>query len=64
MSAQVINLRLARKARARRSAADQAAENRARHGQSRAERATLAIETERADRDLAGKRREDPDTKA
>jgi len=58
--AEVINLRLARKARARASAADLAAQNRARHGQSRADRASLAAETERAARDLAGKRRDDP----
>lgn len=58
--ADVINLRLARKARARRSAAKLAAENRARHGQSRATRAAHTAETERATRDLAGKQR-DPD---
>ena len=52
---------VARKARARRSAADLAAENRARHGLSRAERDARAVETARAARDLAGKRRDDPD---
>lgn len=60
--AEVINLRLARKARARRSATDLAAENRARHGQSRAERTARTAESERAVRDLAGKQRDDPDT--
>lgn len=58
--AEVINLRLARKAPVRRSAADLAAQNRVRHGQSRAERDSVAAETERAARDLAGKRRDDP----
>ena len=61
MMAEVINLRLARKARARRSAADLAAQNRARHGQSRAARDARASETERAARDLAGKQRDNPD---
>jgi hypothetical protein len=59
--ADVINLRLARKARARRSADALAAENRARHGQSRAERTANAAAAARAARDLAAKRREDPD---
>jgi len=47
----VINLRLARKARA--------AENRARHGQSSAERAAHRTEAERAARALEGRRRDD-----
>jgi hypothetical protein len=59
--AEVINLRVARKARARRDAAEVAAQNRARHGQTRTEREAQACETERAARDLAGKRRDDPE---
>ena len=55
----LINLRLARKARARRSAATLAAENRARHGQSSAERAAHRTEAERAARALEGRRRDD-----
>ena len=51
--AEVINLRLARKARARSDAAALAAQNRARHGQSRAERAAHTIENDRAARVLA-----------
>jgi hypothetical protein len=57
--ADVINLRLARKARARRDAADLAAENRARHGRTRGERIAQTAEIESAARDLAGKRRDD-----
>lgn len=57
--ADVINLRLARKARARTKAAQAAAQNRARHGQTRAARAALDTEQARAARDLAGKRRDD-----
>jgi len=59
--ADVINLRLARKARARREAADRAAQNRARHGQTRAARQVHSAEAERAARDLAGKRRDEPE---
>jgi hypothetical protein len=59
--ADVINLRLVRKARARQTATETAAENRARHGQTRAARQALASETDRATRELAGKRRDDMD---
>jgi hypothetical protein len=62
--ADVINLRLARKARARRDAASLAAQNRARHGRTRGERIAQSAETERAARDLAGKRRGDPEGSA
>jgi sRNA-binding protein len=57
--ADVINLRLARKARARHAASETAAENRARHGQTRAERQAQTRETIRAARELAGKRRDE-----
>ncbi len=58
--ADVINLRLARKAKARASSAQQAAENRALHGQTKAAKAKLARETERTARQLDGAKREDP----
>ena len=54
--AEVINLRLARKARARSEAAQIAAQNRASHGQTLAERKERAAEAARAAHDLAGKR--------
>lgn len=56
--ADVINLRLARKARSRDKAAVQAAENRALHGQSRTERRLKESEAARKDRLLDGHRRE------
>jgi hypothetical protein len=59
--ADVINLRLVRKARARHAAAEAAAENRARHGQTRAAHELRARETDRAARDLAGKPRDEAD---
>jgi Domain of unknown function (DUF4169) len=58
--ADVINLRLARKAKARSAAAHQADENRARHGQTKGAKAKLARETERAARLLDGAKREEP----
>lgn len=54
----VINLRLARKARARVDAAAKAAENRARHGRTKAEKAAEAIEQARRDAVLDGAKRE------
>ena len=59
--ADVINLRLARKARARAQAEQAAAHNRARHGQTLHARKTQASEQERIARDLAGKRRDRAD---
>lgn len=56
--ADVINLRLARKARSRSKAAQQAAENRALHGQTTAERRLKAAEEERKVRQLDAHRRE------
>lgn len=56
--AEIINLRMARKARTRDAAAQRAEANRRRFGQSAAERAQIRSETERAERHLAGARRE------
>lgn len=57
--AEIVNLRLARKARARGEAAVKASQNRALHGRTKAERATERAEAERARRLLDGARRED-----
>lgn len=56
--AELINLRLARKARTRSKAAQQAAENRALHGQSLAERRLKEAEAERKARHFDAHRRE------
>lgn len=56
--ADVINLRLARKARSRSKATQQAAENRALHGQTGAERRLRQAEDERKVRELDAHRRE------
>ncbi len=58
--AEVINLRLARKAKARASSAQQAAENRALHGQTKAAKRTQVDAAERAARLLDGAKREEP----
>ena len=58
---EVINLRLARKARARTQAQQQAEENRARHGQTKAARQLASAETTRATRVLDLARREPGD---
>lgn len=58
--AEVINLRLARKARARTEAAALAAENRVRHGQSTSERHQRQAEDLRAAHNLAGHLRDKP----
>jgi hypothetical protein len=58
--ADVINLRLARKAKARSMAAQHAAENRALHGQTKAVKASQAREATRAARQLDGAKREEP----
>lgn len=59
--AEIINLRSARKARARIAHEQQAAENRARFGRTKAEKARDRIEAERADRAHDGARRERDD---
>ncbi len=57
-TAQVVNLRLARKKRARKARREAAAENAARHGQSRAARDLQKARAERARRLLDGHRLE------
>ncbi|MGB7655129.1 MAG: DUF4169 family protein [Novosphingobium sp.] len=57
--ADVINLRLARKTKARMEADKTAAANPVKHGQTKAERERIKAEAERAARELAGKRLED-----
>ena len=59
--AEIVNLRLARKAAARRSKEAEAAASRLAHGRTRAEREATRAETERAARLLDGARREDHD---
>lgn len=56
--AEVVNLRMARKAKARDRAAATAATNRALHGRTRGEKARDVAEAERAARLLDGARRE------
>lgn len=56
--AEVINLRLARKARERTRAADLAASQRARHGRTRTERQRDEAEAERLSRAVEGARRD------
>jgi hypothetical protein len=59
--AEIVNLRMARKAKARRDAAQQAAENRARHGRTKAEKQRDKAEAERAERTIEGARRTESD---
>lgn len=59
MMAEIVNLRLARKAKTRAEADQTAATNRAIHGQTKAEKARIKAEAERAERDLDGKKLED-----
>ena len=54
--AEVVNLRLARKANARAEADKTAAANRAKHGRTKADKARSKAEAERAARDLEGKK--------
>lgn len=56
--AEVINLRMARKARQRADTVRQAEANRALHGETRAQRKLRLAEAERAERNLDGARRE------
>ena len=58
---EVINLRLARKAKARAAAQDQAATNRARHGRTKGERVRQERDALREARILDGARREGDD---
>lgn len=57
--AEIINLRMARKAKARGEAETQAQANRALHGQSKGQRAIAKAEKARTERLLDGARRED-----
>ena len=57
--AEIINLRLARKAKARAEADKTAATNRAKHGQTKADKARVKAEADRAERDLESKKLED-----
>lgn len=64
MSADLINLNRARKAKARRDAEAKAEENRAKFGRTKAEKLLEKSEAERAARRLDGHRRDDaPDAK-
>lgn len=56
--AEIVNLRLVRKARVRTAAAEEAAANRARHGENKAAKAMRDAEAERIGRRLDGARRE------
>ena len=51
---EIVNLRKVRKAKARKDAAEAAAENRTRHGRNAAERARDTLEAEQARRTLDG----------
>ncbi len=57
--AEIVNLRMARKARARAEQERQAAENRALHGETKAQRQLRAADTQRTERLLDGAKRED-----
>ncbi|TAL29182.1 DUF4169 family protein [Phenylobacterium sp.] len=57
--AELINLNKARKARDKAAARAQAAENRAKHGVTKAAKAATKLEAERARRNLDGVKRED-----
>lgn len=57
--AELINLNKARKAKAKVEGKAKAAENRVRFGRAKSETAVAKLETERARRDLDGKRRDD-----
>lgn len=59
--ADIINLRMARKARARGEAEKQAQANRALHGQTKTARVIAKADKERAERLLEGVKREDQD---
>lgn len=59
--AEVVNLRQARKQRARAGKQRSAAENRVRFGRTKPERTAAADTTERRDRTLDGSRREPPE---
>jgi len=57
--AELINLNKARKAKARADGKAQAAENRAKFGQTKGQKAVAKLDAERARRELDGKKRDD-----
>ena len=57
--AELINFNKAKKARDRAAGKAKAAENRAKHGQTKGQKAVTRLEAERARRDLDGAKRED-----
>jgi hypothetical protein len=59
--AEIINLRMARKARARNEAATQAQTNRAKHGQTKAQKQSAKREQDRLDRAVDGAKLERPE---
>jgi hypothetical protein len=59
--AEIINLRMARKAKARDAVKHQADANRARHGRTKAERSATEAEAARLTRTVEGARREHPE---
>ncbi len=59
--AEIINLRMARKARKRADAQQAAAENRARHGRTKAQKALDRAEADKVARTIDGARRERED---
>lgn len=61
--AEIVNLRLARKRKARADAESAAAGNRAAHGRSKAEKRSDATERAARDKHLDGHKREAPDEK-
>lgn len=64
MSAEIVNLRRARKAKARANAAETAAQNRVRYGRPKAERDAQAAATALEERRLDAHRRAEPSTPA
>jgi hypothetical protein len=58
MSGEVVNLNKARKAREKAEAANKAKANRAKHGQTTAERFKAKLDALRSDRSLDGKKRD------
>ncbi|MEO0031596.1 MAG: hypothetical protein RIS94_1354 [Pseudomonadota bacterium] len=58
MMAEIVNLRQARKAKARTEAQVQAAANRARHGRTKGDKQREALDAARADRQIDGAKRE------
>lgn len=61
MTAEIINLRQARKAKARGEKEKRAAENRAKFGRPKVERVATEVDAERNRRTVDGARRDEPD---